>query len=268
VNWPRGKIENLVSRRGWELKRDFALAVEVGSTMHGIAIEGTDDYDMTLVRLEGWHEFVNGPEKKQSVMIRTQPEGYRSRVGDSDLNVYTLRKFAGLLAKGNPSILAVMYSPNRWTGRYGWLDWEQLMKYTTSLRAGDSFLGYMRQQIERWTGQRGQRGVNRPELVEKYGYDTKYAGHAIRLGLQGQEYLRTGKIQLPMREEARELILGVRTGEYDEADALNLATLAEANLKRAYDESTLPRFANLDGVSMWLEENYGEHFALEGYVPN
>ena len=35
--------------------------------------------------------------------------------------------------------------------------------------------------------------VNRPELIAAHGYDTKYAGHVLRLGYQGIEFLETGR---------------------------------------------------------------------------
>lgn len=260
MNWPKDKIKNLLSRRHVDLKADVALAVEVGSTMHGISVSDQDDYDMTIVRFEPWYEFVNGPADRQSMMIRTQPSGHRSRVGDIDLNVYTVRKFASLAAKGNPSILAVLFAPNRWTGRYQWVDWTALLEYTTSQAAGNAFLGYMRQQIERWSGKRGQKSVSRPELVEKYGFDTKYAGHAVRLGLQGTEYLTTGRITLPMREEEAALVRGIRTGEYTEAQAMNEATRVERMLREAYDESPLPLIPNKDGVGLWLATTYSQLF--------
>ena len=38
--------------------------------------------------------------------------------------------------------------------------------------------------------------TNRPELVAVHGYDTKYAMHALRLGIQGVELLRSGRITL------------------------------------------------------------------------
>jgi hypothetical protein len=47
------------------------------------------------------------------------------------------------------------------------------------------------------TGQPGAH-TNRPELVAVHGYDTKYAMHALRLGLQGIELLSTGRITLPV----------------------------------------------------------------------
>jgi hypothetical protein len=42
------------------------------------------------------------------------------------------------------------------------------------------------------------RDVTRPELVEKHGYDTKFAAHMVRLGYQGVELLETGRFTLPL----------------------------------------------------------------------
>lgn len=69
-----------------------------------------------------------------------------------------------------------------------------------SQRAGRGYLGYLRGQKERLLGVRGQKHVNRPELIEAHGFDTKYAMHAARLGYQGVELLSTGRLTLPMPE--------------------------------------------------------------------
>ena len=58
--------------------------------------------------------------------------------------------------------------------------------------AGRGYLGYLHGQKERLLGARGQKRVNRPELVEAHGYDTKYAMHAARLGYQGARAARDG----------------------------------------------------------------------------
>lgn len=62
--------------------------------------------------------------------------------------------------------------------------------------------------------------MNRPELIAAHGFDTKYAAHAVRLGMQGVEYLSTGRIQLPMRESDAAEIRVLRRGDMAEADAL------------------------------------------------
>lgn len=238
MSFPEDRVRDLLTRRGVDWLRTLRI-VEVGSTAHGIASSDTgDDFDATVIRVEPWKELIVGDPKRQSMMIRTQPDGHRSRMGDIDLNVYTLRKFASLAAKGNPSILAALFSPlrHRDTGT----DFDQLARIVASRRAAASFLGYMQQQIDRWVGARGQKNVNRPELVEQYGFDTKYAAHVIRLGLQGIEYLETGRFSMPMDPGDRESIISLRTGGLDEREALVWAQSLEQQVKDAVESSPLP----------------------------
>jgi hypothetical protein len=65
-------------------------------------------------------------------------------------------------------------------------------RFVSRLAAG-RYLDYLKGQKAAITGQSGAH-ANRPELVAVHGYDTKYAMHALRLGLQGIELLSTGRI--------------------------------------------------------------------------
>lgn len=251
-SFPRARVEALLERRELNAARVVCIA-EVGSTAHGIAT-GSDDLDYTVVRIESFAELVIGSPNRQSMMIRTQPEGIRSRFGDIDLQVYTLRKFCGLAAGGNPSILNVLFTTPH-VLRRGW-EPRVIAGYVASKAAGQAYLGYMRQQIERWQGVRGQKNVNRPELVEAHGYDTKYAGHAIRLAMQGIEYLSTGRITLPMPDDQRHIVLDVREGRVSEPNALAMALSLEADLATALANSPLPGTPNRHGLNSWLAATY------------
>jgi hypothetical protein len=79
------------------------------------------------------------------------------------------------------------------------MDSREIVERGTILRAtvGSTIHGNLHGQKERLLGSRGQR-VNRPELVQAHGYDTRYAMHAARLGYQGLELLETGELTLPM----------------------------------------------------------------------
>jgi hypothetical protein len=68
--------------------------------------------------------------------------------------------------------------------------------------AAERFLGYLNAQNAAMTGEAGAH-TNRLELVAVHGYDTKYAMHALRPGLQGVELLTTGRITLPVPEPHR-----------------------------------------------------------------
>ena len=138
------------------------------------------------------------------------------------------------------------------------IDWERLIRIIPSRSAGQAFLGYMRQQLERWQGTRGQKNVTRPELIAAHGYDTKYAGHVIRLGYQGCEYMRTARLVLPLPDDIAEVIKQVRRGELSEADALALAKTIEADLLADVADSDFPEHPAQKAVGRWLSEIYAE----------
>ena len=256
-SFDEGQVKELLQNRGVKWKNTLRI-VEVGSTAHGISTPETgDDYDYTVVRMEDFNELIVGDLKRQSMMIRTQPEGERSREGDIDLQVYTLRKFASLAAKGNPSILTAIFSPAV-RHQQSWMDFPfaELGPIVASKVAANAFLGYMQQQMERWLGVRGQKNVNRPELVEAYGFDTKYAAHVIRLGHQGIEYMEKGYFTLPLDEDLADAIVGLRTGGMEEYDAMTWAKDTEERLKVAIWESWLPDKPALGEVKNWIVTQY------------
>ena len=125
-----------------------------------------------------------------------------------------------------------------------------------SRRAGHAYLGYMQRQRDRMTGERGQMRINRPELIEQYGFDTKYAGHVLRLGYQGIEFLETGTLTLPMPEPARTRILDVRNGRVPFAEVLNEANELQARLERLLETSPLPDHPDHDAVNGFLADAY------------
>jgi len=253
--YPESRIQDLLTRRNIDWSTVVRIA-EVGSTAHGISTPDTDDdFDCTVVRVESFTELVVGNPNRQSMMIRTQPDGIRSRMGDIDLQAYTLRKFASLAAKGNPSILAAIFSQgiHRDTG----VDFDKLGRMVASRRAGSAFLGYMNQQLERWQGLRGQKNVKRPELVDAYGFDTKYAAHVIRLGSQGIEYMQNGRFAMPLLPPLAEDIVALRMGQISEENALAWAFDVERELLSAVNASKLPEQPASESINAWLVDQYG-----------
>ena len=90
-----------------------------------------------------------------------------------------------------------------------WVDWSispaQLRAIVVPYRDGTAaaFEGFARQQLDRVLGLRGKgKHGQRPELEEKFGYDTKAAMHVIRLLKEGIEYMHHGQITYPRFEKA------------------------------------------------------------------
>lgn len=242
------------------MKGKTILECVVGSTAHGTAVDdGLEDLDLMAIVLEDPEHFV-GFSPVDVEVTRTKPVGVRSEAGDVDHVAYGLRKFLGLALKGNPTILLALFAPEPrvLTSEGEILRW--MAPLIVSKQCYQPFRGYMRQQHERLLGLRGQRNVTRPELVAAHGYDTKYGGHVVRLGLQGAEVLSTGKISLPMRDADRELVLKVRSGGFSLAEVSNVIIAAEEALVKAYGQSTLRAEPDRHAVQRWMIATYMTHW--------
>jgi hypothetical protein len=139
----------------------------------------------------------------------------RSGHGDTDLVLYSLRKYLRLAIKGNPTVMLPMYAPAESLVIVTPLGEElrDMREAFLSQVAVERFLGYMRSQHERMLGQSKRNVPNRPELIEKYGWDVKYGSHALRQAHQGPEIASTGTLSLPMPDRERERVLAVKRGE-------------------------------------------------------
>jgi hypothetical protein len=222
------QVTELLRNRGF-LWDDVILLAEAGSTMHGVGVGSQDDLDLVVVRIEPFAELVTGTQRDQSVMIRTRPEGVRSGPGDIDLQCYSFRRYAHLVTAGNPTLLNTLFVPEHFHLN-DTFPLVELRERVDRHRAGRAYLGYMGQQIAKW---RDKPGMGRRELIDEFGFDTKYAYHAIRLGLQGHEFLTSGQITLPIPEPQRSRLAELRTGGFTEGAALDWANEVEAELSRA-----------------------------------
>lgn len=240
------------------------LRTEVGSTAHGLALDGQDDRDEMGIFLEPATKVI-GLGEAHTIVQRDRPEGVRSQPGDLDLVLHPLRKWMRLALNGNPTILAMLFAPVLDARAPGLALRREGPDFILSRRALDAYLGYLTQQKERLLGLRGQKRTKRPELVEAYGYDTKYAAHALRLGLQGIELATTGRLELPMEPYAREFVLEVRRGDVPFAQALSRIEDAEGVLtllKRGERRSVLPAHPDRGRADQFLIDTYTTYWEV------
>jgi uncharacterized protein len=240
----------------------------VGSTAHGVNVDdGVEDRDEMGVWIEdyvdycGFSRAVDDPYIYRTAAIREGKHDAKSRAGDLDLTVYSLRKFLSLALKGNPTILMLLYAPVLEGDARG-SHLRELAPKIISRKAGGAFLGYLTNQKERLEGSRGQKGVNRPELVEKYGFDTKYAMHALRLGIQGLELLNEGKLTIPMKAEHQTYLVGVRTGKEPFSNVLAYCDwlVAQLELTKTVYTGPLTKEPDTLAVEQWMLDMYWENW--------
>jgi predicted nucleotidyltransferase len=233
----------------------------VGSTIHGLELRGTDDRDEMGVCVEP-PEYVIGLNHFETWVFRTKPEGVRSEAGDLDFVVHSLRKFARLALKGNPTVLLLLFvKPEDLLLRTPLGDqMQELAPAFVSRQAGKAFLGYLTAQKQRLLGERGQLRTHRPELIDEHGYDTKYAMHMLRLGYQGKELLESGRISLPMRETERQRVFAVRRGAVPFNDVLTEIGQLERELADLLETSPLPPAPDHAAVDEFLVTAYTQYW--------
>jgi len=85
---------------------------------------------------------------------------------------------------------------------------------------------------------------NREELLLKYGFDTKFASHLIRLMIEGVELLKTGNIEFPLKE--RQLILDIKQGKWTITKILDFSSDLEKKIEELGNNSKLPEKPNIE----------------------
>lgn len=246
----------------FELPKNYGheiLRCEVGSTLHGTGLEGAEDLDLMGIYLE-WPDSTVGLASKPHYSYRTAGEGKRSTADDTDVICYSAKKWVNLALKGNPSVLVMLYAPVdkvKVVDHFG----EELRKnaqWFSSRKAGKAFLGYMTQQRQRMTGERGRAG--RVRKTHDGEFDTKYSMHMLRLGFQGVEFLETGKLTLPVPGDIGDWLRDVRKGNVSLPAIIAAAEDLEAQVKDLLNgKSPLPEEADHDAAEKWLIDS---HFCM------
>lgn len=202
-----------------------------GSHLYGTNMPGSDE-DYRGVALE-----------PLETLIGLAPQWEQLEVKEPDTTIYGLRKFLNLAFACNPNILDVLFAPpSSWLWRHSEYLWEAFYALRFDvLHTGvrKTYNGYANQQLHRirthrkWALQPPHEGHQdfpkyreyvrsrnpaRYALEQAHGYDTKNAGHIVRLMFQGRELLTLGSFNPRLRGAERDMVLAVRNGAftYDE----------------------------------------------------
>ena len=160
-----------------------------------------------------------------------------------------------LAASGNPSILMVLWAPVVQTTPLG-DELRALAPAFIGRHVIPRYRGYMESQGMRMLGLKGnghgrRGGGGREELIDEYGYDTKYAMHAARLGYQCLELLTTGKLDLPIQGDPAVWLRAVRYGEVDFDEWWHRCLELDAALESLETDEDLPPGPDVERVEAW-----------------
>jgi len=231
-----------------------------GSELHGAKVHGTDDLDIYGLYIEP-PELVLGLEFLPHYVWSTAGNERRNGPNDVDVTLYSLKKWAGLACKGNPTALHFLFSKGVLENRI----WKEIVAKKDVFLARShvaAFQGFADAQLQRMAGRRGRgKKGQRPEFEQKYGYDVKAGMHILRLLYECKELLSEGTITLPRPE--RDLLIRVRKGKYSMDKVLAFAEKLFVECEKAANASPLPEKVNRSAVSRLLADSYRR--AWSGY---
>ncbi len=175
--------------------------------MHGTSISGQDDRDemgsasSPLASSQDWLASHRASTPATRGRVRAVPTAHgvgqagglanRSGAGDLDVVIYSARKWCRL------ALAATRRSFSPCSFRRGSRppqpvrapSWSTTLTASSPSSQQPASLGYLQSQRDAMTGAVGAH-TNRPELVAVHGYDTKFAMHALRLGVQASSCSR------------------------------------------------------------------------------
>lgn len=178
-----------------------------------------------------------------------------------DFSVYSIVKFFHLAMENNPNILDVISVPTKCVVHATAIG--QMIRDNRKLfyHAGcfHKFRGYAFAQFSKLEKGANKRNPRRAENIEKFGYDTKFLMHVVRLALECEQLLLTGELIL---DKDSQTLLSIRRGEWDLDDAKKWWVSKERDLETAYTNcKVLPHVPNQDAIKKLLlnciEQHYG-----------
>jgi hypothetical protein len=243
------------------------LLVKVGSTAHGTGLPGGEDHDELGIVVESPTEVLGlGDCGFRTVMQRTQPEGARSGPGDTDRTLYSLRRFLQLAVAGNPSVMMTFWAPVLDATETG-IELRALGEACVGRHVIPRYRGYMQSQANRVLGLRGsgqgQRGWGeREQRIATHGYETKFAMHCARLGLQGIELLTTRRLALPIEGEAADWLRAVRRGEIAFDEWWGRVLDLDAELEDLAADESIPAAPEHERIESWSVRTHVQSWSV------
>lgn len=236
----------------WLEERTIILA-PTGSYAYGTNTEESDkDYKGICIPpisyflgLESFNEYNSSGGKN-----------FKNTKDDVDINIIHVTKFVKDAMVGVPNNIEILF-----------LNEDQYIKITDlgqqlidnrhlflSKAIQKKFGGYANYQIQKLK-QRNDSRAGRQDLIDLYGYDTKFFMHSVRLLTSAIEILETGDFST--FRPNRSFLLDCRNGIYTFGEAVELIDSLDNELNHAAEHSTLPEKPDYKAINeLLISMNY------------
>ena len=229
---------DLIALSGFDRRRNLIHLFVGGSELHGAKVGRTDDTDIYGIYIEDPEEAL-GLQPREHFVWSTAGDERRNGPDDVDVTLYSLRKWAGMAAKGNATALHFLFAQPREVAPETWKKLQASRELFLARTSARQFLGFAEDQFMRLTGEKGSgKKGQRPEYIGKYGYDTKAAMHGLRLLYECLELMKHQRITLPRPE--KDLLIEIRSGAWKLERVLDHGKHLSTQVETAIAGSALP----------------------------
>lgn len=190
----------------------------------------------------------------------------QDRQKEYDLNIYNIIKYFSLTMAGNPNMIDSLFVPQNCIIKSTKVadHVRDSRKLFLSKKCWHTFKGYAYQQMHKMRIKNPEIDSTRYETTQKFGYDTKYAYHLVRLLNQVQQLLEEGDLDL---QRNREQLKSIRRGEWPVEQVESYFMDKEKNLEEVYVNSKLPHKPREEEIKKLLLECLEEYYgSLDGMI--
>lgn len=238
----RLSVLNYVNEAVPEWAKESILMGLRGSDAHGTKLSdddpsAVDDIDVFSVAIQPVRTYLHIDKSE----THWDPKG-----DEIDILVYDIRKVMFLLASSNPNTVAWLWNRSEdylqvtLKGQH-LIDHREIFLTKRMLTSLSHYAhDQLRRMISRSNKYEGYMGVKRKALVDKFGYDVKFASHALRLAQLGTEGALEGTLYAYRPDDQRETIKKIKRGEYSLEEVVVLIYNALATFDEARDHASLP----------------------------
>jgi len=262
--------KKLISPPPWVTSNTMFLCT-MGSVAYGVA-EDTSDFDVYgfcvppkndifpyADKLYGFDSVSVFEQYQQHHIFDKDALGGKGR--EYDFSIFSIVKYFKLCMESNPNVLDSLFVPQSCiihsTKVSEMLRDERRIFLSKSI--WPKFKGYAYSQLHKSGGKNPEEGSKRQKLREKYGMDTKYLYHVVRLLSEAEQILETGNLEL-QEKGRREHMKAIRRGETNEQEIRKWASEKELQLEKLYHSSELPNKPNSERIKQLLLQCLEEHY--------
>lgn len=241
----RLKKEKKIHPPEWLLP-NIVYVCKMGSQAYGTSMDDSDIdvYGYAVPQKElvfpHAHGYIHGFDEPH-VFEQWQEHHVKDNDKEYDFTIFNMMKYMRLVIDCNPNMIDSLFVPR--TCVLHTTQISELFRENRNLflnkKAWHKYKGYAYNQISKMKSKNPEPGSKRFELVQKYGYDTKFASHAVRLLSQIEQIMTEGTLVLN-QDGRRQQLKAIREGKWTEQQVLEYVNDKERQLEEVYLKCELP----------------------------